>query len=279
MFCLCSCAPQLARVFGQIRRVCVQTGRQHAWCPDKRGAFEEPEGDGAGEPWWDHLGVIHVWLKKKFKLNVLWFSVFAYSAGGGGNKHTGGQGWHGGECGEIWCPQRSCPLWQTTSVPRVPLCTELMKKLFSCNASEVMSGKWAPAAQIMFLCFASCRFCISFWHYRWPLQMVAASTSCVNTAGACLQPWSIHAWKEHLSLKHSGSLSLCTLLENLERTVCFLSAPAGCCGAELLLRAAQETKAHPHHQTHNHPSVLPVCCFWQLSSLLSSPCPGVGAFH
>lgn len=52
-FSVCVCVWQLVRLPGQIRRVCVQTGRQYSGRHDEWRAFKNPERDWAGKhPLW-----------------------------------------------------------------------------------------------------------------------------------------------------------------------------------------------------------------------------------
>lgn len=118
----------------------------------------------------------------------------------------------------------------------------------------------------MFLCYAlwtDTRFYVVSLQY-WALQMVAASTSCVNIAGAIAV---IHPLMERtFPFKTAVLVAQDPLVENLERPVFFL-----CLLAESLLRAAEETRAQRLPSGTEQPSVLAVCCCWQGSSSLSSP--------
>lgn len=61
-WCVFVCVWQLVRVPGQIRRVCVQTGRQSSGRSDKRRAFKNPEESRAGKHLLWHLN----WSKLTF---------------------------------------------------------------------------------------------------------------------------------------------------------------------------------------------------------------------
>ncbi len=93
----------------------------------------------------------------------------------------------------------------------------------------------------------------SFCRYRWPLQMVAASTSCVNIAGAPpLAP--IHRRTEkNISLQNPAVLlAQCSPLENLERPRVFFQCPL----AARLNRSSEQRrkpKHRPLHQAHSNP--------------------------